>query len=193
MIQNLSIHTPARATTTARTSSPKAPVHHQQAVSDTVSISSNTAPAKSSGWLSGLKKTAMMAGLAACLAGPLAGTASAQSFCQPYPHYPQRPVVVQVVRPQHRHHHQNQVGVGISIGPGGVHIQAGVQQHNPWGHRHPAQVMPLPCGPGMGMPQVMPLPGGVIVQPQPTVIYQQQQVIVQQPPQVIYQQAPWGY
>ena len=158
MIQSLSVHTPTR-TTPVRAKQARAEETPQ--LQDSVSISSHPASKKQSGWLSSLKKTAMITALAACLAGPLAGTAQAQ--CQTMPYYPNRPVAVQtmpyypqqhpvVVVPyggyRHQHHHQQPhpsttTQVGISIGPGGVQIQAGVFQNTPWGHQPRPQQPPV--------------------------------------------------
>lgn len=143
-------------------SSPPAPT------ADTAEISSQ--PTRlSRGWLSGLKKTGLALALGACLAGPLAATASAQSYCQPFP---QRPLVVQTM-PRHYHHNQ-QPRIGISIGPGGIHVEAGI------GHRHHR---------GWGQPPVIVHQPPVVIQ-QPQVVIQQPPVVIQQPPVVIQQQPP---
>lgn len=143
---------------------------------DTTEISSNPAQVRPSGWLSAMKKTAMVTALAACLAGPLAGTASAQSYCQPFPSH--RPVVVQTMP---RHHHYNRPSIGISIGPGGIQVQAGVQQH----HHHR----------GWHQPQVVIQQPPVIIQQPPVIIQQQPTVVVVQPAPVVIQRPAgwWGY
>jgi len=167
-------------------------------IQDHCQISQVSHQPRGSAWLNSLKKTALMAGLAACLAGPLAGTASAQCHGGYYPQPRHRATTVQVDPyygnvhiGRHQHGRGGSSSVGVTIGPGGISVQAGTYGR-PWG----GGCYPNSAPPVIITPPVVVTPPPVILTP--PVVITPPPVVMPRPP-VVYAPAPviiqpgWGY